>query len=49
MVELQPILKKAYWSLAAAGLAYVSILFSMTYPDVQRLYELGQKAVGVHR
>lgn len=38
MVELSPILKKAYWSLAAGGLVYVSILFLLTLPDVQRLY-----------
>jgi len=37
MVELSPILKKAYWSLAAGGLVYVSILFLLTLPDVQRL------------
>ncbi|KAL5359180.1 abhydrolase domain-containing protein [Aspergillus floccosus] len=37
MVELLPIFKKAYWSLAAAGFVYVCFVFSMTYPDVQRL------------
>jgi hypothetical protein len=40
MVELLPIFKKAYWSLAAAGFVYVCFVFSMTYPDVQRLYAL---------
>lgn len=37
MVELQPIFKKAYWSLAIAGLIYVSIIFSLTFPTIQRL------------
>jgi hypothetical protein len=41
MVELSPILKKAYWSLAAGGLVYVSILFLLTLPDVQRLCVAG--------
>ncbi|KAL2823649.1 Alpha/Beta hydrolase protein [Aspergillus cavernicola] len=36
MIELNPLLRKAYWSLAAAGLIYVSIVFSLTYPTVQR-------------
>lgn len=40
MVELQSIFKKAYWSLAAGGLVYVSIIYSLTYPAVQRLYVL---------
>lgn len=38
MVELQPIFKKAYWSLAIGGLLYVSIIFSLTFPTIQRLY-----------
>jgi hypothetical protein len=38
MVELRPIFKKAYWTLAAAGLVYVSWVYAMTYPSVQRLY-----------
>ncbi|KAL4869416.1 hypothetical protein BDV12DRAFT_167730 [Aspergillus spectabilis] len=36
MVELNPLLKKAYWSLAAAGLIYVGIVCSLTFPAVQR-------------
>ncbi|KAI9930962.1 hypothetical protein ASPWEDRAFT_100434 [Aspergillus wentii DTO 134E9] len=36
MVELQSIFKKAYWSLAAGGLAYVTFVFAMTFPNVQR-------------
>lgn len=38
MVELLPIFKKAYWTLAAAGLVYVSWVYAMTYPSVQRMY-----------
>lgn len=38
MVELKPIFKKAYWSLAAGGLLYVLCLLSLTFPEVQRLY-----------
>lgn len=38
MVELQSIFKKAYWSLAAAGLAYVTIIYLLTFPDIQRAY-----------
>ncbi|KMU86732.1 Abhd12 protein [Coccidioides immitis H538.4] len=43
MVELAPILKKAYWVLALCGLIYVSLIFSLTYPTVQRgvLYSHG--------
>lgn len=37
MVELQPIFKRAYWTLAAGGLFYVSLIVAMTYPAVQRL------------
>ena len=37
MVELQPIFKRAYWTLAAGGLLYVSLIVAMTYPTVQRL------------
>ncbi|KAI9374992.1 Alpha/Beta hydrolase protein [Aspergillus egyptiacus] len=37
MPEFHPLLKKAYWSLAAAGLIYVAIVCSLTYPAVQRL------------
>jgi hypothetical protein len=40
MVELQPIFKKAYWTLAAGGLVYVSFICSLTWPNVQRLYAL---------
>ncbi|KAK1142816.1 hypothetical protein N8T08_007250 [Aspergillus melleus] len=36
MVELLPIFRKAYWTLAGAGLLYVGFICSMTYPDVQR-------------
>ncbi|KAF3403375.1 Monoacylglycerol lipase ABHD12 [Talaromyces pinophilus] len=36
MVELQPIFRKAYWALVAGGFAYVSWLYAMTYPGVQR-------------
>lgn len=38
MTGLQPIFKKAYWSLAAGGLLYLSIIFSLTQPVAQRLY-----------
>lgn len=38
MVQLQPIFKRAYWSLAAGGLLYVLFVFAMTFPEVQRLY-----------
>ncbi|KAK9847578.1 hypothetical protein MYU51_018559 [Penicillium brevicompactum] len=31
-----PIFKKAYWSLAAAGLIYVLFVCSLTFPEVQR-------------
>ncbi|CAI7616305.1 unnamed protein product [Penicillium bialowiezense] len=31
-----PIFKKAYWSLAAAGLLYVLFVCSLTFPEVQR-------------
>ncbi|EFW17857.1 hypothetical protein D8B26_004809 [Coccidioides posadasii str. Silveira] len=43
MVELAPILKKAYWVLALCGLIYVSLIFSLTYPTIQRgvLYSHG--------
>lgn len=37
MVELQPIFKKAYWTLAAGGLFYVTLIVSLTFPTVQRL------------
>ncbi|KAF7597215.1 hypothetical protein BBP40_008057 [Aspergillus hancockii] len=37
MVEIQSIFKKAYWSLAAGGLVYVSIIFALTFPTAQRL------------
>ncbi|KAL1985203.1 hypothetical protein VTN96DRAFT_8119 [Rasamsonia emersonii] len=37
MVELLPIFKKTYWSLAAGGLIYVIWLFSMTFPGPQRV------------
>lgn len=40
MVELQPIFKRAYWSLAAGGLLYVLFVFAMTFPEIQRLYVL---------
>jgi len=39
MVELKPIFRKAYWSLAAGGLLYVLFVCSLTFPEVQRLYE----------
>ncbi|KAK2741212.1 hypothetical protein FQN57_005674 [Myotisia sp. PD_48] len=35
-MELAPIFKKAYWSLAFAGLLYVLAIFSLTYPAIQR-------------
>ncbi|KAL1961021.1 hypothetical protein VTO42DRAFT_4909 [Malbranchea cinnamomea] len=35
-MELAPIFKKAYWSLAFAGLIYVLFIFSLTFPTVQR-------------
>lgn len=38
MVELQSIFKKAYWTLAAGGLAYVLFVCALTWPEVQRLY-----------
>ncbi|KAJ5225379.1 hypothetical protein N7468_006604 [Penicillium chermesinum] len=34
---LQSIFKKAYWSLAAAGLLYVLFVYCLTFPQVQRL------------
>jgi hypothetical protein len=40
MDQLQPIFKRAYWSLAAGGLLYVLFVFAMTFPEVQRLYGL---------
>ncbi|KAL2864209.1 alpha/beta hydrolase [Aspergillus lucknowensis] len=36
MAEFNPLLKRAYWSLAAAGLIYVCIVCSLTLPGVQR-------------
>ncbi|KAJ5503321.1 hypothetical protein N7463_006195 [Penicillium fimorum] len=36
MVELKPIFRKAYWSLAFGGLIYVLCLLSLTFPEVQR-------------
>ncbi|KAE8551734.1 hypothetical protein EYB25_005624 [Talaromyces marneffei] len=36
MAELQPIFKKAYWALVAGGFVYVSWLYAMTYPGLQR-------------
>lgn len=38
MVELKPIFRKAYWSLAAGGLLYVLCILSLTFPEVQRSY-----------
>lgn len=38
MVELQSVFKKAYWTLAAGGLAYVLFVCALTWPEVQRLY-----------
>jgi hypothetical protein len=46
MVELKPIFKKAYWSLAAGGLIYVLCLLSLTFPEVQRLYVSGPGVCG---
>lgn len=37
-MELAPIFKKAYWTLAASGLAYVLLVFALTFPDLQRAY-----------
>lgn len=37
MVELKPIFKKAYWTLAAGGLLYVFFICALTFPEVQRL------------
>jgi hypothetical protein len=37
MVELNPIFRKAYWSLAAGGLLYVLFICALTFPEVQRL------------
>lgn len=39
MVELQPIFRKAYWTLVAGGLAYVLFVTALTFPGVQRLYD----------
>ncbi|KAL3465523.1 Alpha/Beta hydrolase protein [Aspergillus heterothallicus] len=36
MADLNPLLRKAYWSLAIAGLIYVGIVCSLTYPVIQR-------------
>ncbi|CAI7627007.1 unnamed protein product [Penicillium pancosmium] len=43
MVELKPIFKKAYWSLAAGGLVYVLFIYSLTYTQVQRLFLYANK------
>lgn len=48
MVELQPIFKRAYWSLAAGGLLYVLFVFAMTFPEVQRLYVLSDLEIVEH-
>ena len=40
---LAPIFKKAYWSLAAFGLAYLAFVFALTHPVIQR------EALYVHR
>jgi hypothetical protein len=37
-MELAPIFKKAYWSLAFFGLLYVLGMLSLTFPDIQRAY-----------
>jgi hypothetical protein len=44
MVELKPIFRKAYWSLAAGGLLYVLFICALTFPEVQRLYVVPQRA-----
>ncbi|PYH47391.1 alpha/beta hydrolase [Aspergillus saccharolyticus JOP 1030-1] len=36
MAELQPIFRKAFWSLAASGLLYALFVFALTFPVVQR-------------
>ncbi|KAJ5580675.1 hypothetical protein N7450_006976 [Penicillium hetheringtonii] len=43
MVELKPIFKKAYWSLAASGLIYVLFVCSLTFPQVQRFFLYANK------
>ncbi|CAG8180575.1 unnamed protein product [Penicillium salamii] len=35
-MELKPIFRKAYWSLAVGGLLYVLFVCSLTFPEVQR-------------
>ncbi|EPS30667.1 hypothetical protein PDE_05619 [Penicillium oxalicum 114-2] len=43
MVALQPIFKKAYWTLAAGGLVYVLFITSLTFPEVQRFFLYAHK------
>jgi len=38
MAPLQPIFKKAYWSLVAAGVAYAAFLLCMTNSWAQKVY-----------
>lgn len=38
MASLQPIFKKAYWSLVAAGAAYAIFLLCLTNGWLQRVY-----------
>ena len=35
-MPLEPIIKKAFWSLAAAGIAYVLAILALTVPSIQR-------------
>ncbi|KAJ5175254.1 uncharacterized protein N7482_001131 [Penicillium canariense] len=43
MVELQPIFRKAYWTLAAGGLAYVLFISTLTFAGVQRFFLYANK------
>ncbi|CEJ55456.1 hypothetical protein PMG11_01714 [Penicillium brasilianum] len=43
MVELQPIFKKAYWTLVAGGLAYVLFVTALTFSAVQRFFLYANK------
>ncbi|EED15196.1 conserved hypothetical protein [Talaromyces stipitatus ATCC 10500] len=36
MVELQAIFKKAHWALVVGGFVYLSWVYAMTYPSIQR-------------
>ena len=43
MVELNPTLKKAYWTLAAIGALYAVYVGTLTIPSVQKKYKIAQR------